>query len=84
MAGETNVYDPKYTISSYSMAASGTGYFVFNNNVTAGKCSKMNYNVYGAIISAEIQPNAPEPIGKCFTVQLVSDPMHTLKAVEDF
>lgn len=38
------------------MAASGTGFLLFID-VTAGKSSRMNYKVYRAILSTQIQLN---------------------------
>ena len=40
------------------MAANGTGSLVFIDDVTAGRSSKMNSEVYRAILSAQLQPNA--------------------------
>ena len=39
------------------MAASGTGSLVFIDDVTADKSSRMNSEVFWAILSAHIQPN---------------------------
>ena len=47
------------------MAASGTGSLVFIDDVTADKSSRMNSEVFQAILSAHIQPNASELIGQC-------------------
>ncbi len=52
------------------MAASGTGSLVFIDDVTADKSSRMNSEVFRAILSAHIQPNASELIGRRFTVQM--------------
>ncbi len=68
-------HDPKHTTSSVKhgggsvmawacMAASGTGYLVFIDDVTADKSSRMNSEVFRAILSAHIQPNASELIGR--------------------
>ncbi len=62
-------HDPKHTTSSVKhgggsvmawacMAASGTGSLVFIDDVTADKSSRMNSEVFRAILSAHIQPNA--------------------------
>ncbi len=66
------------------MAASGTGSLVFIDDVTADKSSRMNSEVFRAILSAHIQPNASELIGRCFTVQMDNDPKHTAKATKEF
>ena len=59
------------------MAANGTGSLVFIDDVTADKSSRMNSEVFRAILSAHIQPSASELIGWHFTVQMDTDPMHT-------
>ena len=84
-------HDPKHTTSSVKhgggcvmawacMAASGTGSLVFIDDVTADKSSRMNSEVFRTILSAHIQPNASELIGRRFTVQMDNDPKHTVKA----
>lgn len=60
------------------MAANGTGSLVFIDDVTADKSSRK------AILSAQIQPNASELIGRRFTVQMDNDPKHTAKASKEF
>ncbi len=40
------------------MAANGTGSLVFIDDVTADRYSRMNSEVFKAILSAHIQPNA--------------------------
>ncbi len=66
------------------MAASGTGSLVFIDDVTADKSSRMNSEVFRAILSAHIQPNASELIGRRFRVQMDNDPKHTGKATKEF
>ena len=84
-------HDPKHTTSSVKhgggsvmawacMAANGTGSLEFIDDVTADKSSRMNSEVFWAILSAHIQPNASELIRRRFTVQLDNDPKHTAKA----
>ncbi len=88
-------HDPKHTTSSVKhgggsvmawacMAASGTGSLVFIDDVTADKSSRMNSEVFRAILSAHIQPNASELIGRRFTVQMDNDPKRTAKATKEF
>ena len=55
------------------MAANGTGSFVFIDDVTADKSSRMNSEAFQAILSAHIQTNASELIGRRFTVQMDND-----------
>ncbi len=45
------------------MAANGTGSLLFIDDVTADRSSKMNSEVFKAVISAHIQPNAIKQIG---------------------
>ncbi len=66
------------------MAASGTGSLVFIDDVTADKSRMMNSEVFRAILSAHIQPNASQLIGRRFTVQMDKDPKHTAKATKEF
>ncbi len=84
-------HDPKHTTSSVKhgggsvmawacMAASGTGSLVFIDDVTADKSSRMNSEVFRAILSAHIQPNASELIGRRFTVQMDNDPKSNCKS----
>uniref|UniRef100_A0A8C5Q3N9 Transposase n=1 Tax=Leptobrachium leishanense TaxID=445787 RepID=A0A8C5Q3N9_9ANUR len=88
-------HDPKHTTSSVKhgggsvmawacMAANGTGSLVFIDDVTADKSSRMNSEVFQTILSAHIQPNAAELIGRRFTVQMDNDPKHTAKATKEF
>ena len=89
-------HDPKHTTSSVKhgggsvmvwacMAANGTGSLVFIDDVTANKSSRRNSEVFRAILlSAHIQPNASELIGRRFTVQMDNDLKHTTKAKSFF
>ena len=62
--------------------ANGTGSIVFIDDVTADKSSRMNSEVFRAILSAHIQ--ASELIGRRFTVQMDNDRRHTAKATKEF
>ena len=66
------------------MAANGTGSLVFIDDVTADKSSRINSEVFRAILYAHIQPNVSELIGRYFTVQMDNDPKHTAKATRVF
>ena len=61
------------------MGARGTGSLVTMDNVTADRSSRVNYEVCRALLSAQIQPNAAELIGRCLTVQMDNEPEHTEK-----
>ena len=52
------------------MTANGMGSLLFINNVTADRRSRMNSEVYRAILPAHIQPNATKLIGQFFPVQM--------------
>ena len=47
--------------------------YLFIDNVTANKSSRMNSEVFRVIFSAQIQPNASKLIGWHFTVQMDND-----------
>ena len=81
---KVTAHGPKHTTSSVKhgggsviawacMAANRTGSLVFICDVTADKSSRMNSEVFRAILSALIQPNASVLIGWCFTVQMDND-----------
>ena len=57
---------------------------VFIDDVTADRSSRMNSEVYRALLSAQIQQNAAKLIGQCFTVQMNNDPKNTVKATQSF
>ncbi len=57
---------------------------VFIDDVTADRSSRMNSEVFNAILSAHIQPNDTKLIGRSFTLQMDNDPKHTAKATQDF
>ena len=92
---EGTAQDPKHTTSSVKhgggsvmvwacMAASGTGSLIFIDDVTADKSSRMNSEVFRAILSAHIQPNASKLIGRRFTMQMDNDLKQTVKATKEF
>ena len=62
-------HDPKHTSSSVKHGG---------GSVMVWAC--MNSEVFRAILSAHIQPNASELIGRRFTMQMDNDPKHTAKA----
>ncbi|CAM4736095.1 unnamed protein product, partial [Leuciscus chuanchicus] len=64
------------------MASSGTGSLVFIDDVTEDRSSRMNSEVYGNVLSAQIKSNAAKLVGWRFTVQMDSDPKHTAKATQ--
>ncbi len=66
------------------MASSGTGLLVFIGDVTEDRSSRMNSEVYGDILSVQIQPNAAKLIGPRFIVQMDNDPKHTAKTTQEF
>ncbi len=66
------------------MASSGTGLLVFSGDVTEDRSSRMNFEVYRDILSAQIQPNAAKLIGWCFLAQIDDDPKHPAKATQEF
>ncbi len=66
------------------MAASGTGSLVFIDDVTADKSSRMNSEVFRAILSAHIQPNASETHWTALHSADGHDPKHTAKATKEF
>ena len=66
------------------MAASGTESLVFIDDVTADRSSRVNSEVYRAILSAQIQSYAAKLIGRFFTVQMDNDPKHTAKQPKRF
>lgn len=52
---------------------------MFIDDVTADGSSRMNSDVYRAILSAQSQLDAAEVIIWCFTVQMDNNPKHTVK-----
>ncbi len=57
---------------------------MFIDDVTEDRSSRMKYEVYRDILSAQIQPNTAKLIGRCFIVQMDDDPKHTAKATQEF
>jgi len=64
------------------MTANGTRSLVFIDDLTADQSSRMNSELYRAILSAQIQPNAAKLIGLRFILQMDNDPKHTAKATQ--
>ena len=56
---------------------------MFIDDVTADRSSRMNSEVYRALLSAKVQPNAAELIGRCFVVQMDNNPKSTVKAAQE-
>lgn len=52
--------------------------------MTEDRSSRMNSEVYGDILSAQIKPHAAKLIGRCFTVQMDIDQKHTAKETQEF
>ena len=52
------------------MAANGPGSTVFTDDVTVDRSSRMNFEVYMALLSDQIQPNAIKLVGICFPVKM--------------
>ena len=61
------------------MTADGINSFVFIADLTSEKCCLMHSEEYGAILSAQVQPNASKLIGQCFMEQMDNEPKHTVK-----
>lgn len=59
------------------MAASGTGWLIFIDDVTDGGSSRMNSVVYRNILSSNLQRNASRLVGRRFVMQQDNDPKHT-------
>ncbi len=66
------------------MHGSGTGLLVFSDDVTEDRSSRVNFEVYRDILSAQIQPNGAKLNGRCFIVQMDDDPKHTAEATKEF
>lgn len=54
---------------------------VFTDDVTADRSRKMDSEVYRAILSAHIQPNAKKLKGKRFAVQMDNDSKRNAKPI---
>lgn len=68
------------------MTAFGTGSlvsFVFIDDVTADRSSRMNSRVYSSIL-CHILPKAAKLIRQGLTMQTVNDPKYTAKATQEF
>ncbi len=65
------------------MAANETRSLVFFDDVTADRSSSMTSDVYMAILSAQIQPNATKLLGLCFKEQMDNDPKHMAEAIQE-
>ena len=56
---------------------------MFFDDETPGRSSRMNSEVYRALLSAQIQPNVAKQIGRCFREQMQNDPKRTVKATQE-
>ena len=65
------------------MAANGTGSPVFIEYVTTNRSSRMNSEVYRALLSDEIQPDATKLTRRCFTVKMDNDQKRTVKSTQE-
>ena len=63
------------------LASSGTGSLVFIDDVTeaAGRILK-----HRDILSTQSQTNSEKLIGRRFSLQMDSDPKHTVKTIQEF
>ena len=62
------------------MAANGTRSLIFIDDMRADRSSRMNSEVYKALLSTQIQPLTAILIEQCITVQMDNDAKHTVKA----
>lgn len=62
------------------LPTSGTGSFLFTDDITAD--TRMNPEVYRAILCSQVQPNVSKHTGQCFTMQMNNGPNHTLKGAQ--
>ena len=62
------------------MAAEDTGSLLFTDDITADGSRKMYSEVYGHILSAQVQVNTSKLIGQWFILQQDDDPKHTANA----
>ena len=82
-----SAHDPKPTSSSVKhdvmawacMVSSGTGSLIFIDNVTHDGSNKVNSEVYGNILSANLKGDATKLIGRSFIMQQDNDPKQTAK-----
>ena len=59
------------------------GSLVCIDHMTAGRSNRMNSEVYRALLSAQIQPNVAQLMGRCLTVPMDIDAKHTVQAAQE-
>lgn len=65
-------------------SGAGTGSFVLIDNVTSDRSSRMNPEVYIAVLSTQVQQNNSKPLNRNRTVQMNPDPIHNSQATQDY
>ncbi len=65
------------------IASSGTGSFIFINDVTHDGSSKINSEVYRNSLSDNLQKDATKLIGRSFIMKQDNDPKHSAKTTKE-
>ncbi len=66
------------------ITSSGTGSFIFINDVKHDGSRKINSEVYRNILSDNLQKDATKLIGRSFIMQQDNDPKHSAKTTKEF
>ncbi len=66
------------------MAASGTGFLNFTDNLMYDDSSRINLEGYKTILPTNIQENVTRFFGKCFILHQDNDPEHPASSVKEF